>query len=185
MSSDPRFLEAWVNHAGHRVFGRKLHPLCFLDLVALEVVDSPFLPGSKNRACATRHDFNLAVHILSAPIKSLELSDRIARPSLVSRMVFSRYDLAKANAALQAYFDDYFTTLEMWREPSAGKSCQAPWVLAQAAFLMQHTSLSEWRIWTAPIGQMLCYCAALEEQLSQSQVVSPEERKIMEGDRNG
>ena len=61
MRSDPRFLEAWVNRRDHRVFGRRLHPLCLLDLVALEAVASPFLPDEDEEAAdpdrpQPRHD---------------------------------------------------------------------------------------------------------------------------------
>lgn len=177
MSSDPRFLEAWVNRAAHRVFGRKLHPLCFLDLLALEVVESPFCPGSL--ADPTVHDFHIAVHILATPIGSLEISDRIASVPSWRKLLYSAYDLGTANRQLQAYFTDYFTTLEMWRMDDVGKSCQAPWILSQVTFLLQHTSITERRVWTAPVGQMLCYAAALEEQLSSSQIVSEEEREAM------
>lgn len=178
MSTDPRFLEAWVNRAGHRVFGRKLHPLCFLDMLALEAVESPFLPGSL--ADPKEADFHLAIHLLSQPIRSLEISDRIAELPWWRRFVYARYDLGKANAQLQSYFNDYFTTLEMWRADDVGKSCQAPWILSQVTFLLQHTNLSERDIWTRPIGQMMCYASALEEQLSSSQVISPEEQEAMQ-----
>lgn len=175
---DPRFLEAWVNRADHRVFGRKLHPLCYLDLLALGAVNSPFLPGAEEERTAT--DYYVAVQILSRRIKSLEITDRIGRVGLVRCYLYSRYDLNEANAALQAYFDDYFTTLEMWRPEAGGGRCGAPWLLAQVTFLLMHTNLTERQIWTAPAGQMMCYGAAVEEQLSSSQVVSEEEREAME-----
>ena len=55
----------------------------------------------------------------------------------------------------------------------------APWMLAKAAFLLRHTHLEERRIWTAPIGQLLCYATAIEEQVTDAQVVTPEEHRAM------
>lgn len=176
MPSDPRFLEAWVNRRDHRVLGRRLHPLSFLDLLALDAAGSPFMqPG----AHATIADFALVVELLSRPHVSLDIDPDLPEPSLGLRFRLRFCDLQKENAALQAYFDDYFCTLEMWRPEQDGKRCQAPWILATAAFLLAHTRLDEWRIWTGPVGQMLCYANAIEEQVGASQVVSLEEQLQM------
>lgn len=176
MPTDPRFLEAWVNRRDHRVLGRRLHPLCFLDLLALEAVGSPFIDNS---AEATPGDFAIAVQILSRPHRALEIDATAPRPGLALALRLRWCDLARENAALQAYFDDYFTALEMWRPETTGKRCQAPWILGVVTFLLQHSRLDEWRVWTAPVGQMLCYANAIEEQAGESQVVSLAELEQM------
>jgi len=183
MSRDPRFLEAWVNRTDHRVFGRRLHPLCLLDLVALEAVDSPFL---RENAAASRYDFWQAAEILSRPIVTLEIEARIRPPNWLERFSLYRVDLTAENTKLRAYFDDYWSTFEMWRAEGDLSRCNAPWALSQATFLLAHTNLSEWRVWTAPIGQVLCYAAALEEQLSdKSHIVSTAELAQMEAMSRG
>ena len=174
---DPRFLEPWVNRADHRVFGRKLHPLCFLDVLALSAINSPFMVGEHGDADLT--DFIIAVEILARPIRSLEVSDRIGCVPKWRALWCAFYDLKKANAQLQAYFDDYFTTIEMLRGTDGGKKLGAPWILSHATFLLHNTTLDERRIWTAPIGQMMCYSAALEEQLSSAEVINSEELDAM------
>jgi hypothetical protein len=182
MASDPRFLEAWVNRCDHRVLGHRLHPLCLLDMLTLDAIDSPFIADG---AVANESDFLLAVLLLSRPHKSLEVNADLPVPTLRDRLRLRFCDMARENAALKAYFDDYYSTLEMWRPDTGDKKCQAPWILGTAAFLLSQTNLSEWRIWTAPIGQMLCYANSLEEQLGGSQVVSMEELAEMEERRNG
>lgn len=177
MASDPRFLEAWVNRCDHRVLGHRLHPLCFLDLLTLDAINSPFVVAD---AEATEADFLLAVLLLSRPHTSLEVNPSLPNPSLRDRLRIRYCDFEHENAALQAYFEDYFSTLEMWRPSTSDKQCNAPWILGTATFLLANTNLSEWRIWTAPVGQMLCYANALEEQLGGSQVVSLEEQLRIE-----
>ncbi len=176
MASDPRFLEAWVNRSDHRVLGHRLHPLCFLDLLTLDAINSPFITTG---ASCDGADFLLAVLLLSRPHTSLEVNPTLPHPSLRDRLRLHCCDMKRENAALQAYFDDYFSTLEMWRPDSGDKKCQSPWILGTVCFLLSHTSLSEWRIWTGPIGQMLCYANGIEEQISSSQVVSLEEQELM------
>lgn len=176
MASDPRFLEAWVNRCDHRVLGHNLHPLCLLDLLTLDALDSPFVAEG---AQATSADFLLAVLILSRPHSGIRVNPVLPGPTLRDRLRLRFCDLARENAALQAYFDDYYSTLEMWRPNSDGKRCQSPWILGVVTFLLSHTTLTEERIWTAPIGQVLCYANSLEEQLSDSQVISPEEQEAM------
>lgn len=175
MASDPRFLEAWVNRRDHRVLGHLLHPLCFLDLLTLDAIDSPLVVED---GVVTESDFLLAVLLLSRPHRDLEINPIMPHPTLRDRLRLRCCDTKSEVAALKAYFDDYYSVLEMWREPNDGKKCQAPWILGTVTFLLSHTRLSEWRIWTGPVGQMLAYAASAEEQLGSSQIVSMEEQEL-------
>jgi hypothetical protein len=185
MASDPRFLEAWVNRIDHRVLGHRLHPLCLLDLLTLDALNSPFVGENPQFTTA---DFLIAALVCSRPIQTLEVNPEIPAPSLRDRLRLRFCDIRQENEALKAYFDDYWSSLEMWQtrnDDGAKPPCNAPWILGHVTFLLNHTNLSEWRIWTAPVGQILCYANSLEEQLGGRSIVSEDERLMMEEARRG
>lgn len=184
MASDPRFLEAWVNRRDHRVFGCRLRPLSLWHLLALDAIDSPFAGFGDGAASTT--DFLRAVAILATePPETLEIHPEGIEPGIW--LAFCAIPFTKkcrrANLQLKAYFSDFYSSVDVWNFTNGeggGHRISAPWLLARAVFLMRHTNLSERRIWTAPIGQILNYAAAVEEQVTNNQVISTDEQAAME-----
>lgn len=191
MAADPLFLEAWVNRQDHRIFGRRLEPLSLWHLLALDAIDSPFLPDGDDEA--TISDYLLAAAILSKRVPhDLQIDPEKIAPSRMSIMRAIPFGLAqkKANAKLRAYFDDYWSALQIWPDSDEPRvTIGAPWILAKVAFLLRNTNLSEYRIWSAPIGQILCYEAALLEQIGNAKIVSMNDwetmREMQEKEANG
>lgn len=191
MAADPLFLEAWVNRQDHRIFGRRLEPLSLWHLLALDAIDSPFLPDGGDDA--TISDYLLAVAILSKKVPvDLQVDPEGIVPSRMSvlrAIPFGRKQ-KDANAKLRAYFDDYWSALQIWPDGDESRTpIGAPWILAKVAFLLRNTNLTEHRIWSAPIGQILCYEAALLEQVASAKIVSMNDwetmREMQEKEANG
>lgn len=181
---DPVFHEAFV-HApgGHCVLGRKLHPFCALDVVALEAVDSPFLkPGSSAEA----PDLLLAVWILShdhpksCSIENLELGDA-GREWIES--VKDTIDMPTDCARLEAYLKDYFAIPEMMREleddPLTPLGCPA--ILSNVIQVSKNLHVPLYEAWTMDIGKLMWYGCALEEMSDPgSRIIGDEMRSRME-----
>jgi len=178
---DPLFNEAWV-HApkGHTVLGRALHPLCALDLLELEAINSPFLlDGARIEV----PHLLLAVWILSNPhpedgsLGNLEPSEDWIK-SLAGTV-----NLEKECGRMVAYIEDYHSLPEVMRDiaekPRTPSGC--PWMLSKVITICRYLHVPLRDAWLMPIGQLVWYCAALEEMQNEgTQIVGAELRADME-----
>ncbi len=181
---DPLFSEAFI-HAprGHTILGRSLHPLCALDFLALEAINSPFLlDGSK----AEISDLLLAIWILSNPhprdctIDHLELDD--AGKAWVDSLA-GQIDMERDCALVVTYFEDYWSLPEMMRTiaDQAMTPYGCPWMLSRVISASRVLHIPIFDAWTMGIGQLLWYCCAIEEMDSNdSRIVSTDMRKLLD-----
>lgn len=183
---DQRFYEAWFN-AEHSVLGRRLHPFCLNDALILSLAESPFLLGSDASIRYGLTDLQLAVKICSTPA-GIFLNARLDREWFVGlRSAWwttqcKRMDFSEQCQRFVNYIDDFNSAPETWHDDDdAGDGkLRAPWVLANAVFLIRHTTFTPEQVWTMPLGMSLWYCATLSEQLgSKIQIVSEEESEGM------
>lgn len=184
---DPKFLEAWTHRSGgHTVLGRKLHPLCALDLLALEAVNSPFLHDG---AQCEVGDLILAVWILSnahdpdLQVGNLELT---AEGQAWVDGLIDRLELARDCAAVQAHMRDYFSAPEMMRDITSGSlnALGAPWMLGIVVTVCGKMHIPLAQAWTMPIGNLLWYRCTIEEQETASRIISPFMREEMKKAEN-
>lgn len=181
---DPVFHEAWVHApAGHTVLGRRLHPFCALDIVALESVGSPFLDrGSKVEV----PDLLLGVWILShdhprsCSIENLELGDEGRRwVKKIKRKIDLQADVSKVGA----YIEDYYAVPEMMREHIEEPMLPygTPWILSNVLAVVKNLHVPLYEAWTMEAGKLLWYCCALEEATDpNSRIIGKELRDQME-----
>ena len=172
MDPTQSFYESRI-HTTHAVLGKTLRPLCLLDLLALEAIESPFVRGGTVRA----HDVAITVNLLSRPIrKNLSIDSGFTAPGFYLKVAagFSEITgrLEKDVKKLEAYVSDYMSAAEMWRPNTAGDATPlgAHWIQTLVAFLLRETNLTQTEIWTHPVGQILWIVAAVEEQTTQSRV---------------
>lgn len=174
---DPLFSEAWI-HApgGHRVLGRQLHPLCALDLLALEAINSPFLVDG---ARAEASDLVLAIWILSndhprdCTVGRLEL-DAAGKVWLES--IAQPIDLASECPKVVIYFEDYWSLPEMMRTIADNPLTPygAPWMLRHVETVCRRLHVPLYEAWTMGIGQLIWHCCSIEEsENEESRIVGP------------
>jgi hypothetical protein len=184
---DQKFCEAWFN-TQHTVLGRKLHPFCLEDALILSLAESPFLLGTESSVRYGLTDLQMAVKICSTP-SEVFLNARLDKAwfsSLRSAWWTSqckRMNFEEQCQRFVTYIDDFNSAPETWHdEDDAGDGkLRAPWVLANAVFLIRHTTFTPKQVWTMPLGMALWYCATLSEQLgSKIQLLSEEEQKGIE-----
>ena len=104
-------------HARHVVLGRELHPLCLLDILALEMVGSPFL----NSGVVKAHDVAIAVHILSTPHqRMLYITPDAAKPGFwlkaKAAIAGARGVLWRDVKKIEAYIRDHSASADVLRE---------------------------------------------------------------------
>lgn len=179
---DPLFLEAFAHRpGGHKVLGRQLHPLCALDLLALEAVNSPLLFDGGE--ISIPHLIQ-AVWILSNPhsldctISHLELNDE-GKEWLKS--FGGVIDLAAGCDQIQLYFADYHSLPEVMRNKQGSPLTQlgGPWMLSVIVTVVGALHIPLFEAWTMGIGQLLWIRASIEEQETESRIISPEMRQEM------
>src|SRR5580693_5008109 len=179
---DPIFQEAFCHRpGGHRVLGRELHPLCALDLLALESINSPFLyDGAK---CEVQ-DLVIAVWLLSndppadLTVHHLEL-DEEGRAWLSG--LTGKIEMERDCRAVLSYMADYYALPEMFRQTASNPitALGAPWMLATVVYVAGKLHLSLREAWTMGIGQLFWYRASIEEQETEHRIISPEMREEM------
>lgn len=184
---DERFYESWFNRR-HRVLGRWLHPFCLSDALILSVAGSPFLLGREPGLRYTLADLQVAVQICSTPA-ALYFEARLGTGGFWERLrlcLWTRRYVGELESQCQAfvgYLDDFNAPPEVWRDedtPETG-GMRAPWVLANAVFLMRHTTYRPAEIWAMPLGQALWLAATISEQNgSKLELVTPEEQAAIE-----
>lgn len=187
MSLDPLFLEAFTHRpGGHVILGRKLHALCALDLLALEAVCSPFLfDGAKCEVA----DLILAVWLLSNPpaddlqVHHLELDDA-GREWLKS--LAGQIDLERDCKAVSDYMADFYSPPEMMRNvaTNALTAMGAPWMLGIVVTVCGKLGVSLRDAWLMPIGNLLWYRCSIEEQETESRIISPDLRAELDRAKN-
>lgn len=176
---DERFYESWFN-CRHRVLGRWLHPFCLSDALILSVSGSPFLSDQTGIRYGLA-DLQLAVRVCSTPARiffEARLGQRWHErwTDDLWKLWTKRQSLEKQCQAFVNYLDDYYAPPVLWQDETGDGVLRAPWVLANAVFLMRHTSYRPEEIWSLPIGQALWIAATLAEQNGASvQIVSEEE----------
>jgi hypothetical protein len=181
---DPLFQEEFCHApAGHTVLGRKLHPFSAFDLLTLQAVDSPFARDEDEVVCEI-HDLFFAVWLLSNPhsetlsIENLELGEE-GEKWVAS--VMPNLDLERDAALVTRYIRDYFSPPEVLREiktnPLSALGC--PWLLTTVVSVCRNLHIPLREAWTMGIGQLLWYRCSIEEQDTDSRVISPEMRKLM------
>lgn len=184
---DQRFYEAWFN-TEHRVLGRRLHPFCLNDALILSLAESPFLLGTDSGISYDLTDLQLAVKICSNPAELFlnAALDRVWFAGLRAAIWTTQCKRMSLEGHCQrfvSYIDDFNSAPETWldQEDAGDGKLRAPWVLANAVFLIRHTTFTPNQVWTMPLGMSLWYCATLSEQLgSKIQIVSEEESQGME-----
>ena len=185
---DPRFSEAFVHRpGGHTILGRTLHPLCALDMLALEAINCPFLVDGGRVEIA---DLVLAVWILSNPhnpdctVSHLELdADGEAWLDKITPTIDMKEDCAR----MQKYIEDYWSLPEMMRtiaeNPLTPYGC--PWMMSRVITVCRAIGVSWFEGWTMGIGQLIWICCSIEEMdNSDSRIVSPEIRAMLDAAKN-
>lgn len=183
---DQRFYEAWFN-TEHKVLGRRLHPFCLNDALILSLAGSPFLLGTEQGIEYGLQDLQIAVKVCSTPA-TVFLNARLNStwPSKFRAALWTsqckRMGFEEQCQRFVSYLDDYNSPPATWfDEDDAGDGkLRAPWVLANAVFLIRHTTFTPEQVWSMPLGMALWYCATLSEQLgSKIQLMSEEEEAGM------
>lgn len=177
---DPLFSEAFVHApSGHTILGRKLHPLCAMDLLVLEALASPFLLDG---AEAVLSDLLLAVWILSndhprdCTVGTLELN---ADGKAWVASLEGKIDLERDCEAVGTFFKDYFSLPEMMRTVADNPltPAGAPWMLRHVLMVVRQLHIPLYEAWTMGIGQLIWYCCAIEEMDNEdSRIVGPSMR---------
>jgi hypothetical protein len=180
---DPLFVEAWTHApAGHTVLGRSLHPFSALDLLALQVIDSPF---SKEESMCEVHDLLIAVWICSNPhadtltVENLELGNE-GQKWLAA--IMPSVDMERDVKSMLQYVHDYFSPPELLRhlKSSPVTGLGAPWILTTVVSVCRTLHIPLREAWTMGIGQLLWYRCSIEEQDSpDSRIIGPEMRALM------
>lgn len=180
---DPNFLEAWFNTT-HRVLGRRLHPFCLEDALILALAESPFLLGIAPGVEYSLLDLQLAVQVCSTPSsRFLNAELRSTWWTKVRRFFWSRrchsMDLELECQKFVSYIDDFNAGPRSW-DTGDEKSLNAPWVLANATFLLRHLNFSPTEVWRMPIGMAFWYAASVSEQIGTTlELMSEEEYKVL------
>lgn len=183
---DPLFSEAFV-HApgGHSILGRKLHPLCAMDLLVLEAVNSPFLIDG-NDVTAGVEDLILFIWVVSndhpkdGSVGSLELDDAGKK---WLEAIKGQVDMDRDCAAVGTFFKDYWSVPEMMRDVAENPLTPygAPWMMRHVIMAARYLRVSLYEAWTMPIGQLIWYCCAIEEsEASGSRIVGMSMREKLE-----
>jgi hypothetical protein len=182
---DPRFYESWFN-VQHRILGRTLHPFCFNDALILSAADSLFMgePTKVSRARLAK-ELEIAVLVCSTPAGQWYNPHkgwgyRFLVKAVNWRRRFS--NLETLHKQFQAYLRDYNAGPKIWMDGgNSSTSLRAPWVLANVAYLLRCTTLTEERVWTMPIGQALWYSATTAEQTgtSSAEIMSADEEQAL------
>lgn len=164
------FLENWIN-GEHRVLGRRLHPFCLYDALALIHLESPFL-DIENAGTVEHADLRWAVDVCSAPPgAALELGfyHRSVVKDVLTGLAFRfhprQWSLFGPRPSMElrfkrecdafvAYVDDFFRPPQTWNKGEASES-GAPWPLAIATQLERNVSEGRHAIWSMPLGQAL------------------------------
>lgn len=182
---DARCLEAFV-HApgGHTILGRKLHPLCALDLLSLEAVNSPvLLDGGK----ISPADLILAVWIFSNDYPLDCTIESLEPPVEWVKSLVATIDMARDCVALKKHFDDHFALPEVMRD-IAGKPMTprgTPWMMSHVLAIVRHLHVTLYDAWTMSFGQLAWYSCAIEEMDDpEVRIIGPELREQMEAAKN-
>lgn len=183
---DPLFSEAWCHAAGgHTVLGRRLHPLCALDLLALEAVNSPFLVDNESVKVEVA-DLLLAIWILSndhpkdCTIANLELNDDGQK---WMKAIAGTIDMERDCPVIVSHFKDYWSLPEMMRTIAENPLTPtgSPWMLSRVIMVCRTLHVPLYEAWTMGIGQLIWYCCSIEEQdNSDSRIVGPSMREQLE-----
>lgn len=177
---DSRYLESVINRDGqHVVLGRRLHPYCLNDILLLTADNNPIVCGEGSPDWG---HLVVAVLVCSTPAAEF-ISPRLGGVWRWLYVVWLtwRYKrhLAREAAKFAAYVDDYFQPPEFWTSDE-GRTSRAPWILSVAAFIEDHSNMTEAEIMTAPAGKMLWKSAALaEHQGSETEIVSETDQQAM------
>ena len=163
---DERFLEAWVNRS-HVVCGVRLRPYCLNHALLLAVLENPLgMSDVPEGFGLTWEHLWLAVTVCAS---DYEEEFKVPSPfwcTFKNRLfghVF-KTELAK----FRAYQNDYLTSPNIFCSEGEGKPLTAPAILARAVALQRGISMSEYRVWTMPIGKALWMHATYAEQINEN-----------------
>tara|TARA_R100000027_G_scaffold54802_4_gene43943 strand:+ start:33065 stop:33607 length:543 start_codon:yes stop_codon:yes gene_type:complete len=172
---DSAFIRAFRPRV-HTVCGMRLKPFSLSLLLELEATNSPF-----------RVMWGEIVEDLDGPLLAQRIwrsvaacADRRPRFRFLDGIRSHSFEAEPVTIAFAAYIEDHLVYPEVWQDAEASGQVNAPWLLAKATFLLMQTSLTKEDVWTMPIGQALWYAAAASEQLGGAQLLSEEERKIVD-----
>lgn len=184
---DDSFYQAHVHSGPHYVLGRKLHPLCLQDILRFMLVGSPYGRVQDNSGGSfpvTLGELRIAVSICSTPLEEYvrATSNRHLVPVLKNlwwKRQTEKLNLDLEVAKFDAYFNDYFSTPELWETTGESSAIGAPWPLAIAASLMSKTAMARNEVWTMPVGEAIWLNASILEQAGATEIASAEQIEAM------
>jgi hypothetical protein len=163
---DDRFLEAWINRS-HTVCGVRLRPYCLNHALLLAVLESPLGMDNVPAGFGLRWD-----HLwLAVTICALDYEEEFTAPSpfwCEFKRRLHRYDLRVELEKFRAYQNDYLSSPNIFCSDGDGKPLTAPAILARAVALQRGIGLTEYRVWTMPIGKALWMHATYAEQINEN-----------------
>ena len=184
-ANDRAFSEAWINYP-HRILGRPLDPFCLDHLLALTLINSPFVAGGAESVGWA--DVFKAIAICRTPFESpirfpspWRARARIRWEAFKRRTTNGKAGLTLADAAVafRSYQNDYHATPELFFTDD-GRVLTAPAILARAVYLQRICGMEERRIWRMPIGKMMwIYAAALEQETDSVSLIKGEEADFL------
>ena len=160
------FYEAIISDGSmHRVFGRKLRPLCASHCLALSAIDSPLMTNDTNRAIYP-HDLMVAAAICSSENPTeFALNKSFKEALLVGYACSNQKYFESQIKKWVAYQADYFSVPDVYQN-SANKGNLAsycPWIGRLAVYAVSEMNIPEKRAWSMPIGMLIWYQAIHQE----------------------
>ena len=176
------FAESILNRDDHRVFGRRMQPLCAAHLLYLEATGNAIFRGEKltlgdllmaARVCSMRP--RLIGGVWRVPYFSASIFDRLQfELNSIFPRIFERNCLA-----WMAYVEDYLQQPSKCETPDFhGKAISSPAVVA--AVVRASSIFGEARAWSMPYGYLRA-CLDVSDELSGGVVrFEPDEDEIAE-----
>ena len=163
---DERFHEAWVNKS-HTVCGVRLRPYCLNHALLLAVLESPLGMNDVPPGFGLRWD-----HLwLAVTVCASDYEEEFDAPSAFwceFKRKLHRYDLRTELEKFRIYQNDFLSSPDIFCSDGDGKPLTAPAILARAVALQRGIGLSEYRVWTMPIGKALWMHATYAEQINEN-----------------
>lgn len=174
---DENFLEAFIHRPKHVVLGKTLHPLCWNDLLLFQGIQSPLIEGKSPNLIQLQQ----AVLICSTPFEDVQqkLADLKSNKKWFKQCL--KMNLSDEIQKFDTYLRDYCSYPKLWqRLNSDSPKIKSPFLLALAASVLRHSSMSFEKLRTMPMGELLWLQVALAEQEGADvDLITPEEEQAI------